>query len=277
MTRPLFLSVGLACLLAMTCQGRAAASDAYSDAYRSAQTTGKLLLVTVGVDGPVLADPAKFVVARLPAGFVVPSTMKSASYKRTYGEFDSKNGHVVDAPSTPRRRLSAHPALSQMGGNGAFIARVARDPCVISALPARYCTPDGLWALVNLPPGTLTQRTLIWAVRMHQECPHSADGQPDASLVAQATAQSDEQVRRCNQGHWLPHTAGQTSEVCSESWPRDTNIVDGAVELVRLWRTSAGHWGEVRRRHSAFGYDMRWGFSRFQGGNVWFGTGCFRN
>jgi hypothetical protein len=246
---------------AMTCCGSAAAAtDTYSDAYRSAQTTGKLLLVTVGVDAPVLADPAKFVVARLPA---------QAKHFRSHESIEATSGYGG------MHRLSDHPSLSQMQGRGAFIARVARDPCVISALPARYCTPDGLWALVNLPPGTLTQRTLIWAVRMHPECPKSADGQPDASLVAQATAQSDEQVRRCNQGHWLPHTAGQTSEVCSESWPRDTNIVDGAVELVRLWRTSAGHWGEVRRRHSAFGYDMRWGFSRFQGGNVWFGTGCF--
>ena len=32
--------------------------------------------------------------------------------------------------------------------------------------------------ILDLPPGTLTQRTLIYAVRTHPERPASADGQP---------------------------------------------------------------------------------------------------
>lgn len=290
----------LVLLAAMTaCQG-AAASDAYSDAYREAQASGKLLLVTVGVDGPVLADPAKFVVARLPAGFECPEggvskvrTAQLRSFERVVfergrnahsngqtGGFEPENQGIFEVSNlrsagvrTVRTKLSAHPALSQMGGNGAFVARVARDPCVVSALPARYCTPDGLWALVNLPPGTLTQRTLIWAVRMHPECPKSADGQSDARLMAHAAAHSARQAAANSQFHARQMPCGNATEIVNESWSWNTNVVDAAVDIVNTWGAPprSSHWPAVVRRHAGYGYDMA------KGRNCWYATGIFRN
>src|SRR6185312_6048067 len=95
----------VAVLLAMSCQSAAAASDAYSDAYGEAQTSGKLLVVTVGVDGPLLADPARFVACRLPAGF-----------EWAPGDFVGSKGLA-----SKKRRIDHHPSLSQMDGDGAFI------------------------------------------------------------------------------------------------------------------------------------------------------------
>ena len=49
----------------------------------------------------------------------------------------------------------------------------------------RFST-KGLATALDLPPGSLTQRTMIWAVRMHPEQPQSTSGQLDPHLAAGA-------------------------------------------------------------------------------------------
>lgn len=134
--------------------------------------------------------------------------------------------------------------------------------------------------MLDLPPGTLTQRTLIYAVRTHPERPESTDGQPDPYLFDEAESHSEYQARIRLQGHhaWesrfhrinarLP--AGcLASEVCAESWPGQ-GLLESAIECVRCWRFSSGHWSAVRQRHQVYGYDMKRGDN-----GVWYATGIF--
>ncbi|MCX7429404.1 MAG: hypothetical protein NTW96_27740, partial [Planctomycetia bacterium] len=56
-------------------------------------------------------------------------------------------------------------------------------------------------------------------------------------------------------------------EVCAESWPGE-RLVEAAIECVRCWRLSSGHWNAVRSSQRVFGYDMKCGAN-----GVWYATG----
>lgn len=154
---------------------------------------------------------------------------------------------------------------------------------VVSAFPfsprKRYDSRR-LGVILDLPRGTLTQRTLVYAVRTHPEAPASADGAYNEMLAEEAESHSQHQADIDNQGHhnWghrfqrisarLP--GGMVAvEVCAESWPGE-ELVDAAEECVNSWRQSSGHWGAVSARQPFFGYDMKLG-SRA----VWYATGIF--
>lgn len=143
-----------------------------------------------------------------------------------------------------------------------------------------WYTPEQMAVILNLPQGTLTQRTLIYAVRIHPDRPESADGEllPMLSNEAQSHSQYQADIRL--QGHhaWgsrfqrilslLPGGASPR-EVCAESWPGE-NLVEAAIECVRCWRLSDGHWSAVRARSRFFGYDMKRGDN-----GIWYATGIF--
>ena len=134
---------------------------------------------------------------------------------------------------------------------------------VVSAFPltsSLQYTPTQMGVILDLPPGTLTQRTLIYAVRIHPECPGSASGQFEGHLAEEAQSHSENQARMRLQGHHAWETrfhrincilpAGLTArEVCAESWPGQ-GLVEAAIECVRCWRCSDGHWSAVRRTSS---------------------------
>ena len=81
--------------------------------------------------------------------------------------------------------LLQHPTLSEMLGRpGMAIADFAHaDPklhgCIVSVFPltgGMFYGPAEMQVILDLPTGTLTQRTLIYAVRIHPERPASALG-----------------------------------------------------------------------------------------------------
>ncbi|REJ70627.1 MAG: hypothetical protein DWQ31_00310 [Planctomycetota bacterium] len=134
--------------------------------------------------------------------------------------------------------------------------------------------------ILDLPAGTLTQRTLTYAVRIHPENPRSADGRTHEALMKMATWHSQHMANIQLQGHhqWesrfhklqakLP--GGQLPvEVAAESWPGET-LVEAAIECVDSWRHSSGHWRAVRGNHPLFGYDMKRGKN-----GIWYATGIF--
>ena len=184
-------------------------------------------------------------------------------------------------------RLLQHAAFKEMLGQpGIAIADFAHsDPRLrgnlVSAFPLtpRFSLgPEQMKAILDLPCGTITQRTLIYAVRTHPECPASAIGEPDARLLSEAESHSAYQAQIHLQGHhrWQSRFArisamlgGTAREVCAESWPGQT-LVDAAVECVRCWRCSPGHWSAVRSCNCGFGYDMKLGSN-----GVWYATGIF--
>ncbi len=139
---------------------------------------------------------------------------------------------------------------------------------------------DGLIAMLDLPGGSLTQRTLLWAVRTHREGPQDRAAEYSTLLAAQSESHSQHQASINLQGH---HNWGQrfqdinsrlgsgliSREVCAESWPGQ-RLVEAAEECVHSWRQSSGHWEAVSGRHACFGYDMKLGSS-----GVWYATGIF--
>jgi hypothetical protein len=58
-------------------------------------------------------------------------------------------------------------------------------------------------------------------------------------------------------------------EVCAESWPGE-HLLEAAVECVRCWRLSDGHWSAVNAYQPMFGYDMKRGRN-----GIWYATGIF--
>jgi hypothetical protein len=162
-----------------------------------------------------------------------------------------------------------------------------RDPSlygqVVSAFPFKgrgYHQPAMLATILDLPAGTITQRTMVFAVRIHPEAPASTQGELSRILVTEAQSHSSHQASIGVQGHhsWdtrfhrinsrLPQSL-TAQEVVAESWP-DKDLVEACVDCVDSWRQSDGHWSAVRGRHRMFGYDIKRGIN-----GIWYATGLF--
>jgi hypothetical protein len=193
-------------------------------------------------------------------------------------------------------KLLQHPSFSELrGAPGLAVIDLAhkQQPYyggVVSALPTAsgrfyQFRPDHVAHLLDLPPGTLTQRTMILAVRTHPERPASTYGEADPVLIDEARSHSEHQARIRNQGHhgWgsrFQRIIGRLSgrgrygapvEIVAESWPgQDLN--DACVDCVQSWRQSSGHWRNVKTHHVSYGYDIRRGAN-----GIWYATGIFAN
>lgn len=223
----------------------------YASAYRRAEAESKMLVVAVGIETNLSNFETKHskdsVFCQVPAD----ATM----------EVDGK-----------QVALARHSSFAEMEGRGIAIVDLKNPEFrggVVSLLPSRHCSSHGIETLLSLPAGTLTQRTLTWAIRMHPENPQSAWSTPAPELMAHAERHSGVQAATNNQHHNLP-TSIASSEIVAESWPWNHNVVDAAIDIVESWRQSPGHWGAARRTWSSFGYDMK------TNGNKWFATGVFR-
>ncbi len=150
---------------------------------------------------------------------------------------------------------------------------------VLPRTPGKYYRfhETDLELLPDLPRGSLTQRSLILAVRRHPERPQSTCGSCDDMLAEAAAAHSAHQASLMRQGHhgWeqrsrrLAGGRGGAAEVCAESWPQQ-DLLDSCVDCVACWRQSAGHWQAVSSPQAAYGYDIRRG-----GNGIWYATGIF--
>jgi hypothetical protein len=150
---------------------------------------------------------------------------------------------------------------------------------VLPRTPGKYYDfrETDLELLPDLPRGSLTQRSLVLAVRRHPEGPQSTCGSCDDVLATAATSHSVLQASLMRQGHhdWqkrsrqLTGGSGGASEVCAESWP-DQDLLDSCVDCVACWRQSEGHWQVVSSPQTAFGYDIRRGNN-----GIWYATGIF--
>jgi hypothetical protein len=155
--------------------------------------------------------------------------------------------------------------------------------CPVSVLPYTsgkyyHWQNSHLHVMLDLPAGTLTQRSMIFAVRIHPEGPASTHGMLHPTLASGAASHSNYQASLGVQGHHhfesryhqLSGAAGgSVSEVVAESWPGQ-NLIDSCIDCVDSWRHSPGHWRGVAGRHRAFGFDIRRGRN-----GIWYGTGIF--
>lgn len=185
--------------------------------------------------------------------------------------------------------LLRHASFTEMVGLPGLAIVDYRDPRapyygqVVSTFPflrGQAYSLSEMNAILDLPPGKLTQRTLIYAVKTHPERPQSASGQLDNYLASEAENHSQHQARIRLQGHHAWETRFHrinrmlprgllASEVCAESWPGQC-LLEAAIDCVRSWRQSSGHWSSVRAFQPVFAYDMRRGSN-----GIWYATGIF--
>ncbi|NDC53519.1 MAG: hypothetical protein EBZ74_04330 [Planctomycetia bacterium] len=182
--------------------------------------------------------------------------------------------------------LTADPGLAEMRrGPGVFVVDHTPGPYagrIVSILPRTpgkfySFSPAHIDELATLPQASLTQRSLILAVRLHPEGPRSTGGFCDPALCSEAEAHSQHQANIRRQGHhgWETRSRriaagrGGASEVCAESW-ENQDLLDSCVDCVASWRQSTGHWNAVKSLQAAYGYDIRRGSN-----GIWYATGIF--
>ncbi len=242
--------------------------DDYLEARAAAEREGKMLLVAVD------SDEAQYTprTVNVPVlhGYVLLRERCDKEY-----ETDGKSKRLIDYADF--RRLDGQPGLV------IYDFQHKDEPYyekVVSVMPYRYLGPkpgnrvfseeEREHELLILEPSTLSRRTLTWAIRVSKghgdnQRLRSADGRPSEHLAAGALRNS-----RLQCGRGCGHFAGGLSgpEIASPGPGKD--IVDCALNMVRIWRGSPPHYGVMVRFHSRFGYDMAAASSR-----RWYGTGRF--
>ncbi len=243
--------------------------DDYHEARRLAEQEGKMLLISVDQPGDDFQPRDRSV--PLLHGYV-------CLRQTTECRYPSRKGAL--------RRLLRFPDFRPMRESAGLAVYDFTDESkpyygeVVSVMPYKYLGPNPGNRVFSeaerenefllLESETLTRRTLMWAIRVskgHGENTRlrSADGAPCESRMAGAQRNSVLMTSR-GVGH---HAGGLTGgEIASPGPGRD--IVDGALNMVRIWRGSPPHYSMMARFHRRFGYDMQPSSS-----NHWYGTGRF--
>jgi hypothetical protein len=252
----------------------------YSEAYKQARQEGKFLLIWFTNDQLTEAeqDFAKFLTendgfSERMENFVPVRLAASASVD-------------IDGQAT---RLLLDPSFGELHRQPGLAVIDLVEPrgpyygYVVSLYPYRGGQPldrERLKTFLDLPRGSLTQRTLIFAVRTHRDAPQSTRGLFDPLLAEESLKHSLHQASIRRQGHhnWdrrfqlisakLPDRL-HAQEVCAESWPGQ-GLIESAEECVRCWRQSQGHWSAVSAWQPRYGYDMKRGPN-----GIWYATGIF--
>ena len=249
--------------------------DDYASALEAARATNGMLLVSVE---PRSGDPADAVGQHIERPDVQDRFARSGTpWVFCRLGMEQAAGLVADPSLVEMRR-----------GPGVFVVDHAhpryagRIVSILPRTPGKYYRfePAHIDQLPGLPTASLTQRSLILAVRIHPESPRSTEGTCDPVLCSEAAAHSEHQARLRRQGHhgWDARSrriaggmgAGSAAEVCAESWP-DQDLLDSCVDCVASWRQSSGHWNAVHSPQAAYGYDIRRGSN-----GIWYATGIFR-
>ena len=182
-------------------------------------------------------------------------------------------------PSTTRfrstekkTRLIDAPAFDCLQKQAGIVVVDLRDKShfgeTVSVLPQRYSAAGYVDALFDLPVGSLTQRTLTWAFRVHQERPACTQGIADPTLMDHADRQSMVQAQSNSMFHSSNFPG--SFEIVAQSGSGGGNLADVAIDLVNIWRSSAPHWGAATTAWSRYGVDMQ------TNGSAWYATGVFQ-
>lgn len=252
----------------------------YSEAYNAAKAAKRMLLVNFV---PTTASSQQQNVER----YIAASPSLQTKLNNVVAVRVPVNAEIT--VNGKKQRLLSFASFSHLqGGPGFALIDLANEGQhyyggTVNVLPYAsgkyyHFRSDYLAVILDLPPGTITQRTMVWAVRIHPERPQSTYGMHHPTLAAGATQHASYQANVGQQGHQnfetrfhsLSAAAGSgVSEVCAESWPGQ-NMIDSCLDCVASWRHSPGHWRGVSGRHRAFGYDIRRGRN-----GIWYGTGIF--
>jgi hypothetical protein len=207
---------------------------------------------------------------------------------------------VPESYTLDGKRLLDYPALGEMMGQAGLAVVSYHDPelpyyrAAISVHPlvsSHYAwVPEygveQVKIVLDLPAtATLSQRSMIYAIRVHPEQPRSVHAMCHPAFLEHARRHSTRQADTRRQHHAdllatssrLQQEVGQAmggaSEVVAESWGRvvgGENVLEAAFSCVDAWRHSPGHWGAVSCAHRYFGYDIA-----RSDNEKWYATGIF--
>lgn len=253
--------------------------DDYTQATKEAVAQSKMLFLFFHEPGKNSARTA------FETGTLTPAVLRPFVDRYVWAKVPTTAKITVDGKET---RVLSHAAFREMKSRqGVAIVdyqNTGREYYgrVVSAFPFHgntYYTTKPLAIILDLPAGTLTQRTMVYAVRRHPEAPASAIGPMSRTLAGEAQSHSRYQANLGVQGHhdWdsrFQRINGKLSgltaqEVVAESWPNE-DLVTACIDCVDSWRQSSGHWSAVSGRHRMFGYDIKRGSN-----GIWYATGLF--
>jgi hypothetical protein len=255
----------------------------YSAAYREAREARKMLLVFFRDDDhPRIADLYEHdILAHADAHDALAKVARVAVPLSTMCP-------TCDPEETSRRMLT-HDSFKYMYGRQGIAMIDLTNPDselhgqVISAhpfTPGRYYTVHGTKTVLGLPLATVTQRALIYAVRIHPASPVSTtEGKCHGYMCKMARESSKLMAQYGSVGHhdWgnrQGSIAAETGRSAMEVAAMAGNIglIDAAIQVVDQWYGSPSHWGIMSAPAAIFGYDL----VRDSAGN-WWGTGVFAN
>jgi hypothetical protein len=266
----------------------------YYEAYRIAQRDKKLLLIYFDPHPPIRTTE----MATGITDDAIDRTLAATEDRERLADyvFARLPLDVTIAEDKKLVRLVDHPAFADIrNGGGLAIIDLAHPNTpyytfVVSVLPltnGKYYRfhPEYVPVLLDLPEGTLTQRTMIFAVRIHPESPASTRSKESPVLSDEASSHSRYQAQIGVQGHhqWASRfqriisrllgrgTPALPKEIVAESWPNQ-NLIDSCIDCVDSWRQSSGHWAAVKSPHDSYGYDIERGSN-----GIWYATGIFAN
>lgn len=253
----------------------------YSTAYKKARDERKMLFI-------FFRDEHKPQLADLYLNEVLPNAdlvEPLSEVVRVVVPLDAER--PLRIPETPGLTLLSHSSFKFMYGRQGIAMIDLTDPesdlygQVVSAhpfTPGKHYTVRGTKLVLGLPTGTVTQRALIYAVRLHPAAPVSTtDGKCHGFLCEQARQSSKLMAAYEAVGHhdWgyrsgeiAVKTGKSAQEVAAVSGNR--SLIDAAIEVVDMWYGSPAHWGIMSSPATIFGYDL----VRAPSGN-WYGTGIF--
>jgi hypothetical protein len=223
----------------------------YYHAYREAQRSGKMLVIDFGTGFDFNTVDAKkldgFVLCRVPVDYTIKT--------------EGMQARLIDSPAFDC--LQKQPGIVVVD-----LQEKTHFGETISVLPQRYSAAGYVDALFDLPVGSITQRTLTWAFRVHQERPACTQGVADPTLMQHADRQSTVQAQSNSMFHSSNFPG--SFEIVAQSGSGGGNLADVAIELVNTWRGSAPHWGAATTAWSRYGVDMQ------SNGGSWYATGVFQ-
>ena len=197
------ISSGLVCLVCTTALAAEGSSwlDDYGQAMKEAKQSKRMMLVYFHKDGVDVEKDA-----------FVPETGAGRRIAALGGEACAGAGAVSKRSQVNGQeiQLIRHPVVCRTAGasgGGRHRFRGSESEYyghVVSIYPLSLpgaLTTKHLTALLSLPHGSLTQRTLILAVRIHPEGPASTDGTMLTTLAKESESHSRYQARITNQGH----------------------------------------------------------------------------
>jgi hypothetical protein len=250
----------------------------YLEAYRQAKAEKKYLFV-------VFEEPGK-------EGKLVNFAVEDDEHVFVRVSTDAKLSE--DAKQTIRQHNAFHWLASRSGVAIIDLKNDAFSGDVVSVMPEyKLTSSQNVIELLNLPPGTITQRTFVWAIRTHRAGPQSTDtSTADPSMMNYAARYASLMVNK-SMGSGRPHLNGSMwvmpaqqhgfmhypgTEILSTTWPNQPlGIVEGAEALVDTWHDAyggrrTGHWGACANPCSSYGYDMAYDHEN----SMWYGIGIMQ-